>query len=99
MTTITADTRSAAAVAARPAERMRRAARRWRYLSNAGAAVVSVVLLVWTLAPLYNMIMVSLEHEGDVFSDHLWPPHASADSFRVVLTESHWYLEAFWHSE
>jgi multiple sugar transport system permease protein len=76
---------------------MRRVARRWRYLSNAGAALVSAVLLFWTLAPLYNMIMVAFEHEGDVFSDHLWPPHASAESFWVVLSEGHWYLEAFWH--
>ena len=98
MSTITADTRPvASASGARPAERMRRAARRWRYLTNAGAAILSVLLLVWTLAPLYNMVMVSFESEGDVFSDHLWPPKASADSFWVVLSEGHWYLEAFWH--
>jgi multiple sugar transport system permease protein len=76
---------------------MRRAARRWRYLTNAGAAVVSVLLLVWTLTPIYNIIMVSLEAEGDVAVTHLFPPQPSADSFWVVLTEGHWYLEAFWH--
>jgi multiple sugar transport system permease protein len=76
---------------------MRRTARRWRYLANAGAAVVSAVLLVWTLTPIYNIIMVSLEAEGDVAVTHIWPPEPSADSFRVVLTEGHWYLEAFWH--
>jgi len=96
--TITADTRPvASASGARPAERMRRAARRWRYLTNAGAAILSVVILVWTLAPLYNMVMVSFESEGDVFSDHLWPPKASADSFWIVLTQGYWYLEYFWH--
>jgi multiple sugar transport system permease protein len=83
--------------AARSMERMRRVARRWRYLTNAGAAVVSCLLLVWTIAPLYNMVMVALEAEGDVFSDHLWPPQASPDSFRVVVTQGHWYLDQFWH--
>ena len=97
MTTITADTRPVAATAARPADQLRRAARRWRYLTNAGAGLVSVILLVWTIAPLYNMVMVAFETEGDVFSDHLWPSPASPDSFWVVLTEGHWYLEAFWH--
>jgi multiple sugar transport system permease protein len=96
VTTITADTRPRSA-AARPAERMRRAARRWRYLTNAGAAVVSVLLLVWTLTPIYNIIMVSLEAEGDVAVTHIWPPQPSVESFWVVLTEGHWYLEAFWH--
>jgi len=76
---------------------MRRAARRWRYLTNAGAAVVSALLLVWTLTPIYNIIMVSLEAEGDVALTHIWPPEPSVESFWVVLTEGHWYLEAFWH--
>jgi len=76
---------------------MRRAARRWRYAGNVGSAILGVLLLVWTLAPLYNMVMVAFEAEGDVFSDHLWPPKASADSFWIVLTQGYWYLEYFWH--
>ena len=96
MTTVTADARPALP-AARPHERMRRAARRWRYLTNAGAAVLSAVILLWTLTPIYNIIMVSLEAEGDVAVTHLFPPQPSPESFWVVLTEGHWYLEAFWH--
>ena len=69
MSTITVDTRLASA-SARPAERMRRVARRRRYLTNVGVAVVSAVLLVWTLTPIYNIIMVSLEAEGDVAVTH-----------------------------
>jgi multiple sugar transport system permease protein len=76
---------------------MRRAARRWRYASNAGAALLSAVILVWTLTPIYNIIMVSLESEGDVAVTTIWPAQPSAESFWVVLTEGHWYLEAFWH--
>jgi len=101
VTTTTLDTGRAPVKTDLPAtysmERMRRSARRWRYLTNAGAALIGALLIAWTLIPLYNMVMVSLEHEGEVFSDHLWPPQASTDSFRVVLTESHWYLESFWH--
>src|SRR5260370_39758644 len=43
------------------------------------------------------MVMVSCESEGDVFSDHLWPPKASANSYWIVLTQGYWYLEYFWH--
>jgi multiple sugar transport system permease protein len=96
VSTIAVDARPTAA-AARPAERMRRAARRWRYASNAGAALLSVVILVWTLTPIYNIIMVSLESEGDVAVTTIWPSKPSTESFWVVLTEGHWYLEAFWH--
>ena len=97
MSTIAADTALAPAAAARPGERMRRAARRWRYASNVGAAILSAVLLVWTLTPIYNIIMVSFEAEGDVFSDHLWPANASANSFWIVVSQGYWYLEYFWH--
>ena len=96
MTTIAVDARPTSAPA-RSSERMRRAARRWRYLTNAGAALLSVVILLWTLTPIYNIIMVSLEAEGDVAVTHIWPPEPSVASFWVVLTEGHWYLEAFWH--
>ena len=89
MTTTTADvTATTASSQARPAERMRRAARRWRYATNVGAAFLSVTLVVWTLVPLYNMVMVSLEAEGDVFSDHLFPPNPSAHSFWIVFTQA-----------
>jgi multiple sugar transport system permease protein len=97
VTTITAADARPASPATRPADRMRRTARRWRYLTNAGAAALSVVLLLWTLTPIYNIIMVSLEAEGDVAVTHIWPPEPSVASFWVVLTEGHWYLEAFWH--
>jgi multiple sugar transport system permease protein len=103
VSTISADTRAGVAIAAAasaaawPAERMRRTARRWRYLSNAGAALLSALLLLWTLTPIYNIIMVALESEGDVAVTTIWPLRPSAESFWVVLTEGHWYLEAFWH--
>jgi multiple sugar transport system permease protein len=97
VTTTTADVTRTASAAERPAERMRRTARRWRYATDAGAAVLSVFLVVWTLVPLYNMVMVSLEAEGDVFSDHLFPPNPSAYSFWIVLSQGFWYLEFFWH--
>jgi len=90
---ITADARLASS---RALSRAHRAVRRRRYLSNAGTLVLSVVLVVWTILPIYNMVMISLEPEGDVFTDHLWPKVPSVESFWGVLTQGHWYLEHFW---
>ena len=72
------------------------AVRRRRYLERAGTVLLSVVLLVWTILPIYNMVMISLEPEGDVFTDHIWPRVWSLESFRGVLIQGHWYLEHFW---
>ena len=94
MSTIATDARLASS---RAATQTRRAVRRRRYLSNAGVLLLSVVLVVWSLAPIYNMVLISLEPEGDVFTDHIWPRVPSVESFWGVLTQGHWYLEHFWH--
>jgi multiple sugar transport system permease protein len=73
-----------------------RSVRRSRYLTNAAALVLGAVIVVWTLAPIYHMVMVALESSGDVFSDHIWPTKPSMESFGVVLTQGYWYLEHFW---
>ena len=70
---------------------------RQRYLSGLWTAVLSAVIVVWSLAPIYNMVLISLEPEGDVFTDRIWPRVPSVESFWGVLTQGHWYLEHFWH--
>jgi multiple sugar transport system permease protein len=92
MSTIVADVR----LSSPAATRAHAVARRRRYLSLAGTALLSLVLAVWTLTPIYNMVLISLEPEGDVFTDHIWPRVASGESFHGVLTQGHWYLEHFW---
>ncbi len=71
--------------------------RRRRMLNEAAALSLGAVLIVWTLVPIYSMVMVSLESHNDVFSANIWPKDASAYSYWIVLTEGYWYLEHFWH--
>jgi multiple sugar transport system permease protein len=73
-----------------------RVARRRRYLTNIGAAILGVVLVIWSVLPIYNMVMVALDSHSDVLSTHIFPPHPSLGSFWVVITESYWYLQYFW---
>lgn len=69
-----------------------------RLLPKAGAVLLGIALLIWTLLPVYNMLLIALDpEEGEVeFSGNLWPPEPSLESFRVVLTEDARYLEHFW---
>jgi multiple sugar transport system permease protein len=71
--------------------------RRRRYFTNAAALVLAAVILVWTIMPIYNMVMIALESSGDVFTENIWPAQPSVESFGVVVTEGHWYLQDFWH--
>jgi multiple sugar transport system permease protein len=96
VSTLTLDTRPSTAVA-RPGERMRRIARRRRFVINIATAVLGALIVAWTLTPIYNIIMVSLQPHGDVFSDQIWPSHPTLEGFWVVITQGYWYLEYFWH--
>src|SRR5262249_17400594 len=86
----------AALSSSRATARAKRAVRVRRYLATAGTVLLSTALVVWTLLPIYNMVLVSLDPEGDVFTDHIWPRVLSFESFWGVLTQGHWYLEHFW---
>ena len=95
MTAIATETRLAAQ--ARP-DRLQavRAARHRRLLTKFGAAVLGVVLIIWSVLPIYNMVMVSLSSHGDVFSSNIWPSAPSLHGYWLVVTQGYWYLEYFW---
>jgi multiple sugar transport system permease protein len=86
---------SAALAARRPASR--RQYRLRRYVTEAAAMVLGVFLVVWSVTPIYNMILIALDGHNDIFSGAVWPPNPSLESFRIVWTEGFWYLEHFWH--
>ena len=90
--TTSVTTADARLTSTQPVPQKRRSVRLRRYLTNAAALVLAAVLVVWTLMPIYHMVMVALESKGDVFSEHIWPTKPSLESFGVVLTQSHWNL-------
>ena len=76
----------------------RRRHRRRRVLIEAGSVMLAVILLIWSLIPVYNMFLIALDpEEGEVeFTGNIWPPEPSLDAFGVVLTQADRYLEHFW---
>ena len=87
---------SAEVTVGRPARRAPNYRLQW-YLVEAASIVLGIVLVIWSLTPIYDMVMVALERHGDVFSSRIWPAHPSLESFSIVVTQGYWYLENFWH--
>lgn len=67
-----------------------------RVRRNAGLGVIAIALLIWTLLPVYHMVMMALSPSDDVFKPHLWPAHPTAEMFWTVLTEGDSFVERFW---
>jgi multiple sugar transport system permease protein len=76
--------------------RPRRNYRRRRIWGEVAALSFAVLLLIWTLTPIYNIIAVALEPHGDVFTNDVFPKNPSLESFWIVITQGYWYLEYFW---
>jgi len=78
--------------AASPRGRMR------RILIEGGSALLALVLLIWSLLPVYNMFLIALDpEEGEVeFSGNIYPPEPSLQSFVEVITQDARYLENYW---
>ena len=76
----------------------RRRHRRRRVVIEAGSVMLAVILLIWSLIPVYNMFLIALDpEEGEIeFTGNIWPPEPSLDAFGVVLTQADRYLEHFW---
>ena len=70
-----------------------------RVLTETGSVMLGIVILIWSLGPVYNMLLIALDpEEGEIeFDGNLWPPEPSLEGFRAVVTQEARYLENFWH--
>jgi multiple sugar transport system permease protein len=86
---------SAVALSGLPARRRRRMR---QILVELGSVALGAVLLIWSLLPVYNMLLIALDpDEGETeFAWLIWPPEPSLNSFWGVVTQDYWYLENFW---
>ena len=65
-------------------------------MKRIGKIGLGIGLVVWTVMPVYNMILIALDADADEYTGNIWPPDPSWNSFRVIWTQDYWYLEHFW---
>ena len=71
--------------------------RRRRLWAKVAGIGLGVGLLIWTLLPVYNMVLIALDSDADEFTGSIWPPDPDFSSFASVWNEDYWLLEHFWH--
>ncbi len=66
-------------------------------IAPTGAAVLGVLLLIWTLIPVYNMLLIALSDDGDEFSGLIWPEDWNWDSFHDIWMQETEFFKDVWH--
>src|SRR6185312_3057769 len=82
------------ALTARPA-RLPRFSR--KHVGRIAAAAFGIVLLIWTLLPVYNMLLIALDEEGDEFTGAIWPGEPNLESFASLWNQDNFLLADFWY--
>jgi multiple sugar transport system permease protein len=71
--------------------------RRRKALIEAASVLVGLVVLVWSLIPVYNMLFIALDPNGfDESAGVLWPGHATLAAFVGLWTGDVDDVEFFW---
>ena len=67
-----------------------------RVLRGIGLGLLGVVVLFWTLAPLYNMAIMSITPINAIFAGKLWPDNPTLANYGIVFRQENHYLTHFW---
>jgi len=70
---------------------------RWKDVTNeAKLLLIGIPVLVWTLLPVYHMVLFAISPRDSATSGALWPSAPTLSNFSVVFGQKHHYLIHFW---
>ncbi|MET0605450.1 MAG: carbohydrate ABC transporter permease [Beijerinckiaceae bacterium] len=64
--------------------------------TEAKLLLIGIPVLIWTLLPIYHLVLFALSDKDSAFSGNLWPANPTLRNFEIVLGQQHYYLTHFW---
>jgi len=58
--------------------------------------LVGIPVALWTLIPIYHMLLFALSTKDEAFSGRLWPAHPTLSNFALVFEQKNYWLNHFW---
>ena len=69
----------------------------WRMVTTeAKLLLVGIPLFLWTMIPIYHLVLFAISPKESALSGKLWPDHPTLHNFTVVFKQQHHYLSHFW---
>lgn len=69
---------------------------RHRTPTTIGLALIGLLVLVWTVLPLYHMVLMSVTPTALLFGGPYTPTQPTLENFRIVFAQDHHFLGLFW---
>ncbi len=64
--------------------------------TEAKLLLIGIPLLLWTLIPVYHMVLFAISPRNTATSGRLWPEHPTLQNFSIVFQRQHFYLDHLW---
>jgi hypothetical protein len=64
--------------------------------TEAKLLLIGIPVLIWTLFPIYHMVLFAISPRDTATSGHLWPESPTLQNFEIVFKRDHFYLDHFW---
>ena len=64
--------------------------------TEAKLLLIGIPVLLWTLIPIYHMVLFAISPRDSAISGKLWPDHPTLQNFDFVFNQKHFYLNHFW---
>jgi multiple sugar transport system permease protein len=67
-----------------------------RIAGEAKLLLIGIPVLLWTLLPIYHLLLFAISPRDAAFSGNLWPEEPTLRNFQIVLNQDHYFLIHFW---
>ena len=64
--------------------------------TEAKLLLIGIPVVIWTLLPIYHLLLFAISPKQEAFSGKLWPDHPTLRNFEIVFGQKHYFLSHFW---
>jgi multiple sugar transport system permease protein len=64
--------------------------------TEAKLLLIGIPVFLWTILPVYHMVLFAISPKDSAFAGNLWPDHPTLNNFAVVFQQKHHFLTYFW---
>ncbi len=75
---------------------MRRGSFLHKATAEAKLLLIGIPVLIWTLLPIYHIVLFAISSKDEAFNGNLWPDHPTLRNFAIVFNQDNYFLNHFW---